>query len=294
MAQINRMMGNNAEAWSIYRQLLNEYIEYPNNDHFYVFSEIATDMPHVETEKSMEIWYLNIFNYLEYVYARYQERSDEKDLFRDELIDRYRTLGRAYWYLIYDKERTLFCYNRWKELLDKNGDSLGELLMYMAHTYFINDSIRAKSLYEQAIVELAISEEIWCSELAICYCRLGYLQKRKRFFIRCFYLLTCVADLSTLIREKLEETGECYFYLAKSYTQEDLNIDKSDARQFCEQALRLFLNVKPPTSNFRDMQDCVQFLLTLQENDGKKHLFIQCPQYYFISFYKLKPKVFKF
>ena len=186
MAQVNRMMGNNAEAWSIYRQLLNEYIKFPDQDDFNVFSEIATEMPHVETEKSMEIWYPNIFGYLEYVYTRYQETPEEKDSFRDELLQRYRALGHAYWYLVYDKERALLCYNRWKELLDENDESLGELFMYTAHTYFIDDSIRAKSLYEQAIVELAMVEERWYAELAICYCRLGCLQKKKSFFLRCF------------------------------------------------------------------------------------------------------------
>ena len=161
-------------------------------------------------------------------------------------------------------------------MLDENGESLGELLMYMAHTYFIDDSMRAKSLYEQAIVELSMTEETWCVELAICYCRLGCLQTRKQFFIRCFYLLTYVTDLSTLMRENLEETGECYFYLAKNYTQEDFIIDKSYAQQFCKQALRLFLNVQPPTSNFREMQDCVQLLLTLQENSGKISVYKMC------------------
>ncbi len=77
-----------------------------------------------------------------------------------------------------------------------------------------------------------------------------------------------------MLRENLEEIGECYFYLGKSYTLKDSMIDKSTARQLCEQALRLFLNVKPPTSNFREMQDCVEFLLILQENNGKKRLFI--------------------
>lgn len=283
MAQTNRMMGNNAEAWSIYRQLLNEYIEYPDKDNFNVFFEIATDMPDVETEKSMEIWYPNIFNYIEYVYARCKETL-EKDSFRDELIERYRALGHAYWYLVNDKVRGLLCYERWKELLDENGESLGELFMYMAHTYFIDDSMRAKSLYEQAIVELSMTEEIRCVELAICYCRLGCLQTRKPFFIRCFYLLTHVADLSTLMRENLEEAGECYFYLGKSCTQEDFIIDKSYARQFCKQALRLFLNVKPPTSNFREMQDCVQLLLTLQENNGKKFVYRMCSVFFYSFF----------
>jgi len=38
-------LGNNAVAWPIYRQLLNEYIKFPNKNNFSVFREIATDMP---------------------------------------------------------------------------------------------------------------------------------------------------------------------------------------------------------------------------------------------------------
>lgn len=266
-------MGLNAQTWSIYRELLNEYVKFPDEDNFNVFSDIATDMPFVETEKSMEIWYPNILSYLEYVYTQCQEIPEDKVLFRCELKERYQALGRAYWYLVYDKQHALYCYNRWKELVDENDEPLGEPLMYLAHTHFLDDSLKAKSLYEQAIVELTITEEVSFAELAVCYCRLGYLQKRKRFFIRCFYLLTFVGNLSALLRENLEETGECYFYLAKSYTPEETIINKATAQQLCRQALRLFLNVKPPTSNFRDMQDCVEFLLSLQEENGKKCLF---------------------
>ena len=106
------------------------------------------------------------------------------------------------------------------------------------------------------------------------------LTEEKKFLPSMF--LTYVADLSTVVREKLEETGECYFYLAKSSI-----IDRSNARLLCEQALRLFLNVKPPTSNFREMQDCVQLLLTLQENNGKKSLErMSSTPFLSVSFYK--------
>ena len=262
------MMGRYAQTWSIYRELLNDSIQLPDQDTFNIFSEIATDMPYVETEKSMEIWYPTVFHYLEYVYARYQEIAEEKDSFRRVLTDRYQSLGHAYWYLVHDKQHALLCYDRWKELLDEKDQPLGELLMYLAHTYFIDDSIKARSLYEQAIVELATNEDSWYAELAICYSRLGYLQKRKRFFIRTFYLFTYVADLAILLQQNLEEVGECYFYLAKSAILDNA------AQQLCEQALRLFLNVRPPTSNFREMQDCVQFLLHLQEHNGNQYLFI--------------------
>ncbi len=268
------MMGLHAEAWSIYRELLNEYVKLPDEDTFNIFSEIATDMPFVETEKSMEIWYPNVFSYLEYVYGQCQQIPEDKVLFKCELLERYRHLGHAYWYLVYDKVHALLCYSRWKELIDENNESIGELFMHLAHTYFLDEPMKAKSLYEQAIVELATNEDVWYAELAVCYCRLGCLQKRKRFFIRCFYLLTYVADLSMLLQKNLEDIGECYFYLAKSYTPEDSIINKSTAIQSCEQALRLFLNVKSPTSNFRDMQDCVEFLFTLQEDNGNKCLFL--------------------
>ena len=250
-----------------------EYVKCPDEDNFNIFCEIATDMPSVENEKAMEIWYPNVFSYLEYVYAQCQDVSDDRNLFKCELAERYRALGHAYWYLVYDKQHALLCYNRWKELLDEDNEQLGTVLMHLAHIYFVDDPIKAKSLYEQAIVELAITEEICCVELAVCYARLRCLQQRKRFFIRCFYLLMYIADLSTLQRENLEDVGECYFYLAKTYTAEESIIDKLTARQLCEQALRLFLNVKLPTSNFRDMHDCIEFLLTLQEDDSKNDCF---------------------
>ncbi|CAF1099346.1 unnamed protein product, partial [Rotaria magnacalcarata] len=98
-----------------------------------------------------------------------------------------------------------------------------------------------------------MTEERWVTELAICYSRLGCLQKRKRFFIRFFYLLTYVEDLSTLLRTQLEEVAECYLYLVKSYDQADVMITKAIAQEICEQVLHLFLNVKPPTSKFQDM-----------------------------------------
>ncbi|CAF3131233.1 unnamed protein product [Rotaria sp. Silwood2] len=59
------MMGNHARAWSMDQQLSDEYFDIPDNDTYHVLDEIATDMPHVESEKAMEIWYPNIFNYLE-------------------------------------------------------------------------------------------------------------------------------------------------------------------------------------------------------------------------------------
>ena len=76
---------------SIYRQLLTEYIEYPVKDNFNVFYEIATDMPHVETEKSMEIWYPNMFNYIEYIYMldvkKHQRRTrSEMNLSKDIVL----------------------------------------------------------------------------------------------------------------------------------------------------------------------------------------------------------------
>ncbi|UJR06602.1 hypothetical protein I4U23_010886 [Adineta vaga] len=40
-------------------------------------------------------------------------------------------------------------------------------------------------------------------------------------------------------------------------------------QQNCQQALRLFLNVKPPTSNFREMQQSVELLITLQEENNE-------------------------
>ena len=268
MAQVNRMMDQYALAWSIYRDLLNECLDVPEKDEYNVFSEIATDMPYVESESAMEVWYPNVFGYLEYVNAQCREAPADKLLFKDALLQRYRTLGHAYWYLAHNKKHALLCYERWRELLEENDESIGELFMYLAHVHFIDDSMRAKSLYEQAIVELSIVEEMWAAELAICYSRLGYLQKRKRFFTRSFYLLIYVEDLPTLLRKHLEEAGECYLYLAKSYVREDSTAEKATIRQFCEQALRLFLNVKPPTSNFREMQDCAELLLNMQENNG--------------------------
>ncbi|CAF1308912.1 unnamed protein product [Adineta ricciae] len=266
IAQVNRMIGQYARTWSIYQELLDECIQSPDKDNFNIFSQIATDIPDVESEHAMEIWYPNIFNYLEYVYTQCQEKAESKPLFNDELRIRYRALGHAYWYLVHNEEQTLVCYNRWKELLDEKNESLGEFFMYLAHVYYNGNPIRAKSLYEQAIVELSIAEEAWPMELAICYSRLGCLQKTKRFFIRRFYLLIYVIDLSILQRKYLEEAGECYLYLAKSYDEQNLIIDKTTAEQYCQQALRLFLNVKPPTSNFREMKECITHLITLQEN----------------------------
>jgi hypothetical protein len=54
-----------------------------------------SNMPYVETGNAMEIWYPNVFNYLEYVYARCHETPEEKSLFTYELIERYRALGHA-------------------------------------------------------------------------------------------------------------------------------------------------------------------------------------------------------
>ncbi|CAF3334416.1 unnamed protein product, partial [Rotaria sp. Silwood2] len=261
------MIGNHNQAWSIYRQLSDEYFDIPDNDTYHVFEEIATGIPYIESEKAMEVWYPNIFDYLEYVCVRCQETPTDKSHFKNVLTQIYSSLGHAYWYLAYNKQSAVLCYNRWKNILEENNESLGEFFVYLAHTYFKDDPMQAKSLYEQAIVELSILEERWSLELAICYSRLGCLQKRKRFFIRCFYLLTYVEDLTILLHNHLEEVAECYLYLAKCYDQADFMTMKTTARQFCEQALRLFLNVKPPTSNFREMHECVELLLNLQENN---------------------------
>ncbi|UJR06970.1 hypothetical protein I4U23_011258 [Adineta vaga] len=280
IAQVYRMMGQYAQTWSIYRELLDECFDGPDKDNFDIFTHIATDLPYIESERAMEIWYPNVFNYLEYIYVHCQERSIDMALFRSALMERYRALGHAYWYLVHNKEQTLICYDRWKDLLEEDDQSFGEFFMYLAHVYCTDDPIRAKSLYEQAIVELSMVEETWSTELAICYSRLGYLQRRKRFFLRCFYLLTYVTDLATLRRKYLEETGECYLYIAKYYVEQNSMLDKEIAYQYCQQALRLFLNVKPPTSNFREMQQSIELLLTLQEatesvQANRKHELLQ-------------------
>lgn len=166
-------------------------------------------MPGVESETAMEVWCPNMFDYLEYIRTQCEETPADKPRFTVELIERYRALGHAYCHLAQNKQKALLCYNRWKELIDENDQPLGEFFIYLGHTYFVDDPIQAKSVYEQAIIELSIAEEIWAVELAICYSRLGCLQKRKRFFIRCFYLLTYVEDIDTLRQKHLEEVGEC-------------------------------------------------------------------------------------
>ena len=97
MAQVHRMMGHNAEAWSIYRCLLNEYFDVPDEDDYDAFSEIATELPFMKSESAIKVWYPNIFDYLEYVYTRCQETPADKLTFNDILIQRYRSLGHAYW-----------------------------------------------------------------------------------------------------------------------------------------------------------------------------------------------------
>jgi hypothetical protein len=63
--------------------------------------------------------------------------------------------------------------------------------------------------------------------------------------------------------------GECYLYLAKSYPEPNFIAGKALVYRPCHQALRLFLNVKPCTSNFPEMQECIEPLIILQENNGK-------------------------
>jgi tetratricopeptide (TPR) repeat protein len=232
-----------------------------------LFHDIALDLSQ-NKETAYVDKLLNCFDYLEYAYT---QADLAEDGFTIEEV--YTELGRLYLYECKNYDHAVLCFNRALEIrrISHSDESFtfGPLYECLADAYALLDFEKALENYEKAIDQYSRQKNLFNIDLALCWCKLGYLRREHQVepFNCALTIILSIEDQQCCLNG--DEVPSCLLYLAKSCARCESLLDM--ALEICQATFRLYPNdFNPQTGIGNDFHECIELLMALYEKKSSK------------------------